>query len=212
MTQLYGIKGSWNPEGNMEFNKYDTWSGKILLESDGWFEGIVRDFDDSNDSFVFGVHIPHRGIELHKISSSTTDKPLLFHGLLKTSEDILISDEKYEGSFEEDNRFERKFLGSSMIESEEIFDMTFLCEAKDLEKGIKRFKDAVPHDILENYRKIVDKRTKACEMLSRYFDGEPYDKYLTEMNGQSFGDELVGFFEDANVRKITLEELYKEKR
>ena len=49
-------------------------------------------------------------------------------------------------------------------------------------------------------------------MLSRYFAGEPYDKYLTEMNGQSFGDELVGFFEDSNVKKITLEELYKEKR
>ena len=189
MTEIHRIKCSWNSNGEMEFAPFDTWEGKILLEEDGWFEGIVRDYGDKKDSFVFGVFKQDKGIELHKIGPMGIDKPVLFHGIRKMNG-------SYEGSYEDDGAAQREFQGSSRIETEEIFNSTFLAEAKDVENRIKRFKDPVQSEVMENYRKMREKRTIACEMLSRYFDGEPYDTYLDAMNskkeeGFPFGEELA---------------------
>ena len=57
MTKLMDIKGYWNMSGSFEFNDNDMWEGKILLDEDGWFEGIVVDPNSSytEDRCIFGV-------------------------------------------------------------------------------------------------------------------------------------------------------------
>lgn len=41
MGKLNDIKGYWNMSGGWDFNDNDMWEGRIILEEDGWFEGIV---------------------------------------------------------------------------------------------------------------------------------------------------------------------------
>ena len=67
MSKLVDIKGYWN-EFNIkdyinkscgnDFNDNDMWEGKLLLEDDGWFEGIVVDPFSSyiENRFVFGIY------------------------------------------------------------------------------------------------------------------------------------------------------------
>ena len=58
MAKLMDIKGYWDMSGSFNFNDNDMWEGKILLNDDGWFEGIVVDPNSSytEDRFIFGVY------------------------------------------------------------------------------------------------------------------------------------------------------------
>ena len=43
MSKLVDIKGYWIMSGGDDFNGNNMWQGKLLLETDGWFEVIVND-------------------------------------------------------------------------------------------------------------------------------------------------------------------------
>ena len=82
MAKLMDIKGYWDMSGSFNFNDNDMWEGKILLNDDGWFEGIVVDPNSSytEDRFIFGVYHPEKVIELFKFTPIDVSAPFVFHG------------------------------------------------------------------------------------------------------------------------------------
>ena len=80
MTKLIDIKCNCNTSYNSDLD--DIWEAKILLEDDGWFEGIAIDSNDiyTGNRFVFGVYYPGKFIELFKLAPVNISNPLLFHG------------------------------------------------------------------------------------------------------------------------------------
>ena len=65
-----------------EDNQIGSWKGSFLLDDDGWFEGIVNDTTGvyQGDNFVFGVHVPEKGIELYSLAPIDIRYPIVFHG------------------------------------------------------------------------------------------------------------------------------------
>ena len=82
MTKLNDIKGYWDATYSYDFNDINMWEGQILLEEDGWFEGIVVDPKSSytKDRFIFGVYHPDKVIELFKFTPVSVSNPFVFHG------------------------------------------------------------------------------------------------------------------------------------
>lgn len=76
---LNGIKGYWNSEYLFDFNDDNMYEGKILVDDDGWFEGIVT-FSNGTDKFVFGTYCPGESIKLFYISSDYVNHPVMFYG------------------------------------------------------------------------------------------------------------------------------------
>ncbi|MGM9878361.1 MAG: hypothetical protein ACI33S_06930 [Bacilli bacterium] len=80
MAKLIDIKGYCNTFGNYEFNEDNMWKGQLLLEEDGWFEGIVNDVVSqcAEDKMIFGIYHPGKIIELFKVSSVNKSDPFIF--------------------------------------------------------------------------------------------------------------------------------------
>ncbi len=109
MANLMDIKGYWNMSNNYDFNERDMWEGTLLLQDDGWFEGIVVDPSSSytGERFIFGVYHPEKVIELFKLAPISVSSPFVFHG---------IRDVKgYDGQFETINFFDTTPCGNSHI-------------------------------------------------------------------------------------------------
>lgn len=43
MSELYEIESKYRPLELDDYEVENTWSGKIIVEEDGWFEGIIRE-------------------------------------------------------------------------------------------------------------------------------------------------------------------------
>ena len=82
MKKLMDIKGYWNFAGDYSFNDNEMWEGKILLDEDGWFEGIANDPNSgyTKDRLIFGVYHPGKIIELVKVSPKVVSDPFVFRG------------------------------------------------------------------------------------------------------------------------------------
>lgn len=82
MKKLIDIKGYWNTSFDWNLNDKDMWEGQILLEEDGWFEGIVKDpySQYTGDRFIFGIYHPEKVIDLYKYAPEDVSSPFRFHG------------------------------------------------------------------------------------------------------------------------------------
>ena len=80
MAKLIDIKGYCNTSNKYEFNDDNMWKGQLLLEEDGWFEGIVNDAVSqfAEDKMIFGIYHPGKIIELFKVSSVNKSDPFIF--------------------------------------------------------------------------------------------------------------------------------------
>ena len=80
MAKLIDIKGYCNTSNKYEFNDDNMWKGQLLLEEDGWFEGIVNDAVSqcAEDKMIFGIYHPGKIIELFKVSSVNKSNPFIF--------------------------------------------------------------------------------------------------------------------------------------
>lgn len=80
MAKLIDIKGYCNTSNKYEFNDDNMWKGQLLLEEDGWFEGIVNDAVSqcAEDKMIFGIYHYGRIIELFKVSSVNKSDPFIF--------------------------------------------------------------------------------------------------------------------------------------
>ena len=136
MSKLFDIKGYFDSSYEYQFNDRDMWEGKILLEDDGWFEGVVKDVSSSyqEDRFVFGVYHPGKVIELFKWTPTSFSSPFVFHGNK--------SEVGYQGEFEVIGLMGSMPYGVSRITPEEVVlgNDEEQVEIDDVKRRIERYK------------------------------------------------------------------------
>lgn len=171
MSKLYDIKGYWNMAYNYQFNDNDMWEGKILLEEDGWFEGIVVDPNSSytEDRFIFGVYNPEKVIELFKFTPIDVNSPFVFHG----SRDA----KGYCGEFETIGLFGTMPCGVSHIitQDAELNGGNIDLETQELQNKIQRYKSNIMDEPgKEFYNYLIGMRNSMCQIILRNHEGRGF--------------------------------------
>ena len=137
MPKLLNIKGYWTENSISDFNEYDIWEGKMILQDDGWFEGIARDPNDrtyTGDRFIFGVYYPGKTIELFKFCPLAINSPFVYHAD--------TNGEDYSGDTQVLGETDLFPFGKSLIKASEFTsEMGNIDEVKkDLEEDIAEYK------------------------------------------------------------------------
>ena len=167
MTKLVEIKGYWDMSGGYDFNDNDMWEGKLLLEDDGWFEGIVIDPTSPyvGDRMIFGIYHPNKVIELIKVSPANVSDPLVFRGQKDA--------EGYKGDFSIIGFFGECRWGSSYLTTKQVDDIKDIEKDKDeLIERIASFKQN--NDFYELYENTIGMRTQLSEYVLRRYNGETF--------------------------------------
>ena len=172
MSKLFDIKGYFDSSYEYQFNNRDMWEGKILVEDDGWFEGVVRDLSSMSypdDRFVFGVYHPGKVIRLFKWTPTSISSPFVFHGKK--------SDDGYQGEFEVIDLFGSMPFGVSRIiteEADKVRDVTDT-EVNGVKARIERYKTLLMDDIgREFYGNSIDLRSSMCKIVLRNYEGSGF--------------------------------------
>lgn len=171
MARLNDIKGYWDMSYGYDFNENDMWEGKILLEEDGWFEGIVVDSNSSykKDRFIFGVYHPTKVIELFKFTPVDVSAPFVFHG---------TRDAKgYDGEFETIGIFGSMPCGVSHIitQDAELARGNVDSEIDELKFKIQNYKDNTMDEVGKSfYDNSIAMRNSMCQIILRNFEGRGF--------------------------------------
>lgn len=99
MKNIYDIQGFYCSYGAM-FNQSDSWLGKIILNPDKTFEGVVKENTGNSLEFVFGKIADNNKLDL--IKTTKGDSRLPYHFLTENTET------SYRGNYfvkAEDNEF-----------------------------------------------------------------------------------------------------------
>ena len=207
MSKLFDIRGYYDSSYEYQFNDRNMWEGKILLEDDGWFEGIVKDpssMSYTDDRFVFGVYHPGKVIRLFKWTPTSYSSPFVFHGE-KASKG-------YEGKLDVIELFGSYPFGVSRIftwEAEMIREVSDN-EVNGVRARIDRYKDLLMDDIgREFYNNSLAIRNSMCKIILRGYEGsgftqEESDSIMNECN--PVNERVVASTEEAAkqfVLKIT---------
>ena len=149
-----------------EDNQIGSWKGSFLLDDDGWFEGIVNDTTGvyQGDNFVFGVHVPEKGIELYSLAPIDIRYPIVFHG------DVAGSD--YSGEMENITLLGPTYCGSSIIKTgDKMCDENVIQSLKD---RIKAYKDSMDDTCALFYGRYLEIRDALCQIFSKNFEGKGF--------------------------------------
>lgn len=171
MKKLIDIKGYWNKTFDSSINDKDMWEGQVLLEEDGWFEGIVNDpySQYTGDRFIFGVYHPEKVIELYKYAPEDISNPLKFHG---------DRDAKgYDGEFSVIGLFDEYSCGNCHIITQysKLSRKNIQEEVSSLEAKIKYFKDYIMYcDSKLFYDNTIAMRRVLSEIILRNHNGETF--------------------------------------
>lgn len=163
--------------GSFEFNDNDMWEGKILLDEDGWFEGIVVDPNSSytEDRFIFGVYHPEKVIELFKFTPINVSAQFVFHGKRDAK--------GYDGEFETIGLFGAMPCGVSHIitqYAESVRENTE-AETNELEKRIQRYKQSIMDETgKEFYDNSIAMRNSMCQIILRNYEGRGFTSEETQ--------------------------------
>ena len=147
-----------------EDNQIASWNGSFLLDDDGWFEGIVDDTSSvyQGNSFVFGVHVPEKGIELYSLAPIDIRYPIVFHGDVAGSE--------YIGELENITLLGPTYSGSSVIKTcEKKCDENVIQSLKD---KIQAYKEGMDDTCALFYERNLEIRDALCQIFSRNFEGQ----------------------------------------
>lgn len=171
MKKLMDIKGYWNFAGDYSFNDNEMWEGKILLDEDGWFEGIANDPNSgyTKDRLIFGVYHPGKIIELVKVSPKVVSDPFVFRG----KRDV----KGYDGKLSVIGLCGEMDCGVCHIitqyaEDEKNNDRNIEEEIKDLLKRIEAFKATSDYDDLYNYS--YNMKDALSEVALRQYEKRPF--------------------------------------
>ena len=168
MAKLMDIMGLWNRDSSLDFNENDKWEGKLLLEEDGWFEGIVSDINSpyKDDRFIFGVYYPGKFIELLKISPTNVSNPYCFHANRDAK--------TYDGKFEVIGLFGNMPYGNCSISTQyaEFVRENTSLESTTLKAQIQKYKNEImDSDNREFYYNTLDMRNSMCKILLANYEG-----------------------------------------
>ena len=171
MKKLIDIKGYWNTSFDLKLNDKDMWEGQILLEEDGWFEGIVKDpySKYTGDRFIFGIYHPTKVIELYKYAPEHISNQLKFHG---------DRDAKgYDGEFSVIGLFGEYSCGNCHIITQysELSRKNIQEEMSSLETKIQYWKNNDMYcDCKEFYDNTISMRKVFSEIILRQHNGETF--------------------------------------
>lgn len=177
MGKLNDIKGYWDASYTYDFNDNDMWEGKILLEDDGWFEGIVVDPYSSytEDRFIFGVYHPEKVIELFKFTPTSISSPFVFHGKRDAK--------GYDGEFEIIGLFGPTPYGVSHIitQDAEVVRGNVDAEVEELKAKIQRYKDSIMDEVGKSfYDNSIAMRNSMCQIILRNYEGRGFTAEETQ--------------------------------
>ena len=164
MQQIFNAKCSFIIDGD---TRVSSWDGSFLLDDDGWFEGIVNDTSGiyQGDNFIFGVHIPGKGIELYKLAPIDIRYPMVFHGD--------IAGNVYMGELENVTLLGPTHSGASnIVTREKQYDDDIV---QELESKINSYKTGMDDICALFYGRYLEIRDALCQIFSRNFEG----KYFT---------------------------------
>lgn len=105
--EIKKISGSWSSNESSDFSTIDTWEGEMLLNENGWFEGIVYDVNPFAEvgRFVYGVYHPDNVIKVFRFLEIGENAPFVLYGENETSLDGV---EHLEGRGEEGEQIQIK--------------------------------------------------------------------------------------------------------
>lgn len=171
MSKLHDIKGYFDSSYEYQFNDRDMWEGKILVEDDGWFEGVVKDVSSSytEDRFVFGVYHPGKIIELFKWTPTSFSSPFVFHG---NKEEV-----GYQGEFEVIGLMGSMPYGVCRITTEErvLGRDEEVVEIDDVKRRIEAYKVFFMDDAGKSfYDNSMAMRNVLCDNILRCYEGRGY--------------------------------------
>lgn len=190
MSELYEIESKYRPLELDDYEDENTWSGKIIVEEDGWFEGIIREKTEEDvDIFVFGIYLPESKIEVHTISPYIDRRATVYYG--RKSLDTFF------GRYEIEDEIFSYQIGEAIVKATEIDDAYFLCTAKELGNRIEDFKECTlsKSSKLPNYQKLRAFRDKAYKIN---FKNDVSD------DSTSFYDQLEALFFDTHITPLNL--------
>jgi len=193
MEKIHNIKGYWDATYTNSFNETNMWEGQIILEEDGWFEGIVRDPNSgyTQDRFVCGVYHPSKVIELYKFAPSSVSSPFVFHGKKEKN--------GYNGEFEIIGLLGPTPYGVCNINTEEITENLEL-QTAELKSRIQTYKDNMEYETSEFYTNSIAMRNSLIQIILRNYEG----KTFTEEEAKRIMDECLPVNE--RIIKATEEE------
>ncbi len=187
MSKLVDIKGYWDMP-----NDNGMWEGKLLLEDDGWFEGIVNDPSSpyTGDRFVFGIYHPAKIIELLKVSPADVSNPLVFRcqGDAKGYEgnfSVIVEDREYYWGVSHLITRDVDYLKEK--DCPEVTDRDVGAEKEELAKRIASFKQN--NDFAELYKNTVGVRSNLSEYVLRKYNGETFTREQVESFLEPVSDE-----------------------
>ena len=185
MAKLVDIKGYWNMTGGRMFIESDMWEGKILLEDDGWFEGIVHDpySPYTKDRFVFGIFHPTKIIELIKVSPANVSDPFVFR--------VQRTVNGYEGEFSVIGFFNERYCGASLINTAHVEYLKEInhpeVEERDIEKEKEELAERIANFKQNNdYKELYENTIGMRDNLSQYVLGKYNGVEWTEEEIESF--------------------------
>ncbi len=189
MAKLMDIKGYWNMAHGWDFNDKDMWEGQILLQDDGWFEGVAVDPNSSyqEDRFIFGVYHPGKVIQLYKFTPINVSAPFVFNG----TRDV----KGYEGQFGTIGLLGTTPCGNCHIITQyvETVRKSIDEETQKLEVRIQRYKDSIMDETGKKfYENSIAIRKVMVESILRNYEGRGFT--------QEEIDELRADFEPVNER------------
>lgn len=201
MTKLSNIKGYWDSSYTFNFDNVNMWEGKILLEDDGWFEGVVTDPNSfyTGDRFIFGVYHPDKVIELFKFSPENVSSPFVFHGAKEVK--------GYGGEFEVIGLLGTTPCGVSHIitQEAELNRGNVDLEIEELKERIQKYKDNnFDEDSKIFYDNSVAQRNCLCQIILRNYEGIGFtDEEISKMREEygTVNERVISATDDA-VKKL----------
>lgn len=200
MSKLHDIKGYYDSSYEYQFNDRNMWEGMILVEDDGWFEGVVKDVSSSytEDRFVFGVYHPGKVIDLYKWTPTSFSSPFVFHGKKEA--------EGYQGEFEVIGLMGTMPYGVSRIIPEELVlgSDEEQVEIDDVKRRIESYKVFFMDEVGKSfYDNSMAMRNVLCDNVLRCYEGRGY----TEEEMVAIANQ-VGPIND-RVMQATMDEAYQ---
>ncbi len=155
--KLMNIKGYWDSSYKSNFNEQNIWEGEILLQEDGWFEGIVNNPNSSyvENRFIFGIYLQDKAIELFKMTPINIGLPLNYR--------VTKSNFGYDGIIEQVGYYtSTRFATSHIITEDSNLNLVNYNKAKEkLGNKIEAWKN----DIMDNVTKSFYENTKSRKQV-----------------------------------------------
>ena len=172
MPILYNVRGYWRENRGTNFKSKDYWDGKMLLQDDGWFEGIAHDPESSytGDRFIFGVCHEAGIMEIYKFCPLAIASPFVYS--ISRRDDALRGDVFWLRD-QHLYPFGDALISRSQVDPERV-DVN--SEIKELEESIEEYKD------VENFSDFVSRYYSYSEVNPELVKYKQSDQIIDDLD------------------------------